>query len=150
MNKSTIFLAASIFVLSSCFSYSKMFFEDLDKLVPPDFGSQTTTILVEKSIDRIDKIYKNSFDKNYKGAYLIVSKKDINTSYTDTDKFRYVLGISDRMSGALTPGSYRKVFTVYLLDRKKGQNYQEGDIAGSLLEKHIKAYLAKLEQARKK
>ena len=72
------------------------------------------------------------------------------TSYADTDKYGYVLGVSDRMSGALTPGSYRKVFTVYLLDRKTGKNYEERDLSGSLLEKHIKAYLAKLEQARKK
>ena len=129
-----------------------MFSEDLDKLVPPDFGSQTTTILVEKSIDRIDNIIKNSFDKNYKGAYLVVSKEDINTSYSDTDKFKYVLGTSNTMSGsgAGTTGSYRKVFTVYLLDRKTGKRYAKWDLSGSLLDDHIKAYLTKLEQARKK
>lgn len=150
MKNTAIVLAAIILILPSCSSYSKAFSEDLDKLVPADFGAQTTTILVEKSTDRVDNIFRKSFDKNYSGEYLVVSTEDINTTYSDTDKFKYVLGVGDRMTGALTSESYRKVFTVSLLDRKTGKNYEERDLAGSLLEKHIKAYLAKLEQARKK
>lgn len=128
-----------------------MFSEDLDKLVPPDFGAQTTIVIVEKSKPRINKIYEGAFRSKYNGEYMIVDTADINKQYADIDKYRYRLGFREGRSVSATSATpFKQYYDIYLLDRKTGKEYTETDLSGSLFEKHINAYLTKLENARRK
>ena len=137
--------------LSSCFSYSKMFSKELDLLVPADFGAQTTTILVERNDNMFNKVLKKSLEKNYKGEYLIVDVKEIDASkYADTEKYRYKLGVTEAYSSGPSGPDFKINYHVTLTDRKTGQKYLPQGMARSIVDKHLDAYLARLEQARKK
>ena len=75
MKKIIALVCVPILAVYSCFSYSKMNSQELDTLVPAEFGAQTTTMLVEKYENRINKVVQKSLEKNYHGEYLIVNKK---------------------------------------------------------------------------
>ena len=144
-----------LFTLSSCGAVIKSHIRKDPENVPPDFGKQKTTLLALEQKkgynNKVEKILK----KNYSGEYVFVSQEALNIQpYQGTIKYRYLLNDNLSMSQAFTGSSNQMVSTASRSFRiiycKSKKVHDTGVSSGASWKAVLKAYLKKLDDARKR
>ena len=161
-----LFLATIVFMLSSCGMIINSYIRKDTENVPPDFGKEKTTLLVVRERkgynNKVDKI----FQKYYTGDYIFVDRAELNTKYSDTINYRYLIddeisisrssittmttntstGISTRSNEVRSSASR----SFHILDRKTKKIHDTGVSSGTAWKKILKTYLKKLDSERNK
>ena len=98
-NKIFIIAFTTLFLFSSCGLIIKSYIRKDTENVPPDLGKEKTTMLVlqerKSYTKKIEKILKD----NYSGDYVFVTREELDTKYSDTLKYRYLLDDDILISG---------------------------------------------------
>ena len=161
-----LFLATIVFMLSSCGMIINSYIRKDTENVPPDFGKEKTTLLVVRERkgynNKVDKI----FQKYYTGDYIFVDRAELNTKYSDSINYRYLIddeisisrssittmttntstGISTRSNEVRSSASR----SFHILDRKTKKIHDTGVSSGTAWKKILKTYLKKLDSERNK
>jgi len=114
--------------------------------IPPDFGRDSSTLLVIKSGKNSYDKYLNKNFKAYEGLYQMVNRNEINTLYQDSIKFRYVFdyNLENKYVSGSSSGMNVRKFLVY--DRITDRNYK-APLTSSFFSKIMKAYIHNLNKA---
>jgi hypothetical protein len=118
--------------------------------IPPEFGSEKTTILFITHKRSYNKYLKKNVRKIYKGDSEIISTEELNsnTKYDNIEKYRYIFDYDYKSytytRSDLSSGS-GQVKTFYILDRKNGTKYFS-PMTSSYWSKLQKIYLKKLNE----
>ncbi|MEI7734777.1 MAG: hypothetical protein WCI49_04895 [Ferruginibacter sp.] len=121
-------------------------------VVPADFGTTKTTILVVNyGRNGIDKYLEKDFSKNYKGEYVIIDKDDLNNKeYKDLTKYRYIFKlVDDFTAGRFTAGGGRDApemnYHINFIDRSNFITYKTL-IPSNMFSKLVKSYIDRLNE----
>ena len=139
-----------IFTLTSCGAIIRSYVNKDTENLPTDFGKEKSTVLVIQHKNSYNKKVESNFKKYYKGDYIMVSKDDVNTKYSDIAKYRYIFDntkfITDRTNGGLSSAA----LSFHIIDRQSNHLYDAEISSGSSYKKIVKAYVAKMERIRKR
>jgi hypothetical protein len=124
---------------------------DDPKVIPPDFGTTKTTILVVNYGKKgIDKYLEKDFSKEYKGDYVIIDKDDLNSKeYKDVTKYRYAFSlVEDYVPGRFTAGTREAPEINYNINFTDRSNYTTYHtlMSTNFFSKLVKAYIEKLNE----
>lgn len=168
--KTRIFFIAltAMLIFSSCGMVIKSYIRKDTENVPPDFGKEKTTMLVlqeRKGYNaKVEKILKD----HYSGDYIFITREELNTKYSDTVKYRYLLDddiILTRLAVVTTTHTtdlntgFTRTETenrstagrsFHILDRKTNKIHDTGVSSGTSWKTILKTYLNKLDSERKK
>lgn len=154
---SKLFFVSSLVLLTSCGFIIKSYIRKDDTNVPADFGAEKHPILVLKFKKKYDKKIESDFKKYYKGEFLHISPEELNTTYADTSKYRYVFGQNlEIMSSThdITTGmptsSGSGALSFHLYDRVKKKYYDTGVSSGVSWRTVERSYVKKIESVRAK
>lgn len=119
------------------------------ELVPPDFGKDTTIILVEETErDKVNKEFEEIFEKYFPGSFLMIPASTYSdTKYKDRKKYRYVFKTRIKFVAATgmgptrMPATFEYAYQIY--DRETGKYYGL-DQGSDSWKKLLKRYVAKL------
>ncbi len=146
------FLLIAVFLFASCGAIIKSYINKDDKNVPADFGKDKSPVLVVKWKKKYNNKVAKYFKEYYKGEYLFISRKELQTTYTDTLKYRYIFGndffVTSRVAGM--PGESSGSLSFRLTDRATNKTYETGVSSGTSWGTIAKTYIKKLEKAREK
>ena len=98
----SLFLISVVFMLSSCGMIINSYIRKDSENVPPDFGKEKSTLLVVRERQGYNKKLDKIFQKYYTGDYVFVDREELNTKYSDTSNYRYL--IDDDISIFRPPG----------------------------------------------
>jgi hypothetical protein len=150
---SKLFLLPIVFLLASCGAIVKSRVTKNDN-VPTDFGKDKSTILVIKWRKKYDRKVEAYFKEYYKGDYLLISPKELATTYKDVSKYRYIFnnsvntitytststGMTDNIGGSLS---------FNLTDRVANKYFDIG-ASNMYWATIVRTYVKKLENTRAK
>jgi hypothetical protein len=158
----------TLFIFSSCGMIIKSYIRKDAENVPPDLGKEKTTMLVlqehKSYTKKIEKIVKD----NYSGDYIFITREELKTKYSDTEKYRYILDddititrrdvitithTTDLNTGFTTTEAQNRSTagrSFHILDRKKNMIHDTGVSSGTSWKTILKTYLKKLDGERKK
>ena len=157
---------AVLFMFSSCGFIINSYIKKDTENVPPEFGREKTTLLVVRERKGYNKKVDKIFQKYYTGDYVFVEREELDTRYSDTTKYRYLIdddvsiskmyvttvttnrstGIQSRSTAPQSSASR----SFHILDRKTKKIHDTGVSSGTSWKKILKTYLKKLESERKK
>jgi len=155
-----------VFFLSSCGFIINSYIKKDTENVPPDFGKEKTTLLVVRERKGYNKKVDKIFQKHYTGDYIFIDREELNTKYSDTTNYRYLIDddvsiskmyvttvTTDRSTGfqsrSTAPQSSASR-SFHILDRKTRKIHDTGISSGTSWKKILKTYLKKLDSERKK
>jgi hypothetical protein len=166
-NKLFFIALTTLFIFSSCGMIIKSYIRKDTENVPPDLGKEKTTMLVLQERKGYTKKIKKILNDNYSGDYIFITREELDTRYSDTDKYRYLLDdeilvsrgpsvtthTTDMNTGftrsnTQTSGSAGRSF--HILDRNTKKKYDTGVSSGTSWKTILKTYLKKLDSERKK
>lgn len=162
----SLFLISVVFMLSSCGMIINSYIRKDSENVPPDFGKEKSTLLVVRERQGYNKKVDKIFQKYYTGDYVFVDREELNTKYSDTSNYRYLIdddisisrseittmtrntstGMSTRSNEVRSSASR----SYHNLDRKTKKIHDTGVSSGTSWKKILKTYLKKLDSERKK
>jgi hypothetical protein len=167
-NKLFFIALTAMLIFSSCGMVIKSYIRKDTENIPPDFGKEKTTMLVVEE----HKGYNNKIEKvlkdNYSGDYIFITREELDTKYSDKDKYRYILDdevmisrpdkvtithTTDLNTGFTRSESDNKPSasrSFHILDRKTNKIHDTGVSSGTSWKTILKAYLKKLDSERKK
>jgi hypothetical protein len=162
----SLLLVTIVLMLSSCGMIINSYIRKDTENVPPDFGKGKTTLLVVRERKGYNKKVDEIFQKYYTGDYIFVDREELNTKYSDTINYRYVIdddiSISRSEVTTMTRNSSTGMSTrsnevrsaasrsFHILDRKTKNIHDTGVSSGTSWKKILKTYLKKLDSERKK
>jgi len=151
-----LFFLSGLVLLTSCGFIIKSYIKKDDTNVPADFAAEHP-ILVLKFKKKYDKKIESDFKKYYKGEFLHISPEELNTTYGDTSKYRYVFGQNleiMRSTHDITTGmptsSGSGSLSFHLYDRVKMKYYDTGVSSGVSWRTVERSYVKKIESVRAK
>ena len=115
--------------------------------IPAEMKSENFTIIgILKGRNSYDKYVIKEFSA-YTGNYVLGNKKEINTTYSDITKYRYLMDydLESSKSSNMTTYGYR----YYIIDRKTQIKYSRKS-RSSFFALEMRAYLKSIETVRKK
>ena len=119
--------------------------------IPPEIRKGDFVLL---GILRGNKSYDKALQKNfadYKGAYKLCGRDELETTYKDKDQYRYLMDYTVGMGSS--PGNGKgmlfKGYRFYILDRKTNRKYKRLS-RSSFKNLEIKVYLSAIERELKK
>ncbi|MBN8788693.1 MAG: hypothetical protein J0I84_16520 [Terrimonas sp.] len=119
--------------------------------LPPEIATEDF-ILVGQLAGRksYDKYLRKNFEK-YTGKYVLATEKELNTTYADTEKYRFVMDYNRESRSIMVNGQFSEAtsYRYYILDRKENKKYTRKSGSGQF-SKEIEAYLKAIELTRKK
>lgn len=155
-----------LFTFSSCGMIIKSYIRKDTDNVPPDFGKEKTTLLVIKERKGYNKKAEKIFKDHYSGAYIFITRAELESKYTDAINYRYLLDddisiskmyvttvTTDRSTGFQTRSTAPQSSasrSFHVLDRKTNKIHDTGISSGTSWKKILKTYLKKLDAERKK
>lgn len=114
--------------------------------IPPEFSEFEGTLLIVSQYKAWDKYARKAFDKNYKGKYKFMTKKEKESDYSDIETYRYIIRPKFSSSPNSAPGSrigssHTSGERLVILDRKTGKEYSTRNTAfyGKLLKSFAEA-----------
>lgn len=113
------------------------------KAIPPDFGKDANevTVFVLSGKKNYDKNLREIVALNYNGAHVFATKSELETTYADHGKYRFLFIASrDDDEGA-------RVYEFVIRDRKTG-NFFTNRQTWFQLKKVLTFYMQQLEQKR--
>ncbi len=142
-----------IIILLIVSSFSNSIIVKGDEGVPPDFGKTETTLIIMKlaKMKTANKNIEENFTKHYKGKFIMVD--ELNETYSDTEKFKYVMNTlamwqpATGMGNTRMPASY--TYTGSIVDRVTNKSYGVG-YEGAAYGPFFKNYAKRLDAARLK
>jgi len=157
---------AVLFMFSSCGFIINSYIKKDTENVPPEFGKEKTTLLVVRERKGYNKKVDKIFQKYYTGDYIFIDREELNTKYSDTINYRYLIdddistsrsevttmtrnpntGMSTRSNEVRSSASR----SFHILDRKTKKIHDTGVSSGTSWKKILKTYLKKLDSERKK
>lgn len=161
-----IYAIASLFMFSSCGMIIRSYIKKDTENVPPDLGKEKSTLLVIQERKGYNKKVEKIIKKYYTGDYVFAARNELDNKYKDSDNYRYLLDddisvsktytttiTTNRSTGiqsrTTTPQSAASR-SFHILDRKTGKIHDTGVSSGTSWKTILKAWLKKLEEARKK
>jgi hypothetical protein len=138
------------FSLSLAFAQRATKIPDDPKVIPQDFGSTKSTVLVVNYGKKgIDKYLEKDFSKEYKGEYVIIEKDELGSkTYKDVSIYRYVFElVDDYVPGRFTGNGDRQApvmnYHINFTDRSNFTVYKTL-ISSNFFSKLVKAYIERL------
>jgi hypothetical protein len=119
--------------------------------VPPDMAKEDFIIIgVLKGRKSYDKYLRKGFE-GYTGRFELKTQEEITASYTDVEKYRYILDHDREVTTYFDGTKYvnNKCYRFYIYDRKEKKKYSRTDITCSFYY-DIKNYVIAVDNARKK
>jgi len=161
-----LFFIAVVFTFSSCGMIINSYIRKDTENVPPDFGKEKATLLVVRERKGCNKKVDKIFQKHYTGDYIFIDREELDTKYSDTTNYRYLIdddvsiskmyvttvttdrstGFQSRSTAPQSSGSR----SFHILDRKTRKIHDTGISSGTSWKKILKTYLKKLDSERKK
>ncbi|MEI7734773.1 MAG: hypothetical protein WCI49_04875 [Ferruginibacter sp.] len=145
-------LILTVMFISSGFAQRATHIPDDPAIIPADFGTAKTTILVVNYGRKgVDKYLEKDFSKEYKGEYVIIDEDDLNNKeYKDITKYRYIFKlVIDYTPGRFTGGGGREApeinFHINFIDRSNLKLYRTL-ISSNMFSKLVKSYIDRLNE----
>lgn len=159
--KKIVLLVMATFLFQSCIflaapiakGQAKKYLTAEHNAIPYDLGKDDSYVVcILQNRESRDKYLKKYFKQNYKGKYVFVSMKELETEkYKDVEKYRYmftyakisgsVYYIDNKTSTPLSSSNY------FIYDRKTDTEYNS-TFHSSFFGKTIDAYTANMEKQR--
>lgn len=113
------------------------------KAIPPDFGKDANeiTVFVLSGKKNYDKNLREIVALNYNGAHVFATKSELETTYADHGKYRFLFVASRDDDGGA------RVYEFVIRDRKTG-NFFTNRRAWFQLKKVLTLYMRQLERKR--
>ena len=114
--------------------------------IPPDMKTEDFVLIgILRGERNIDKYVEREFSK-YTGKYILSLKVDLNSKYSDTDKYRYYMDFN-----LVRVEKYNSVLSAryFIYDRKKKREYAR-KFGSSFFALEMRAYLMAIESIRYK
>lgn len=158
--KKIILYVAAFCILQSCGAVVKSGLQNRlteeKGAIPADLGSDDAYVVgILQERNSRDKYLKKYFKKNYKGKYIFLTQKQLDTEkYRDSTKYRYIFTYKAYTSRISTDPSKTYDISVpssnyYIHDKKEKKDYNCG-ASSSYFGKYIDIYTLNLEKQRLK